>query len=317
MTLYFLPLEPIDMRYTKQWYSWFAEVFNSYGLDWQYIEGNCREQIPATGSWLDFEHTWEWKFAQLHRLFAKPLAEHDWIFLPDGEFPGIEAVEYWRRLAGKKVNVAAYWHAGTYDPWDLTSQRGLGKVGKKLEEVWFEITDLIFVATSYHRDLIIEQREVEAGKVKVVGGLIDVEGLQAYRSPQRWGMVFTGRLSVEKGIETIQELERDYHISIYKTQANKLAKDDYYRKVASFTHVIAPSLQETFGIGVAEGMALGLTPIVPNGLSFTDYVPAGYRYNNIEEILDIYKKRADLKQCVERYQYQHVIGEMLRWCRYT
>lgn len=312
--IYELPLEPIEMRYTEQWYDWFDEIFTNSSLDHTRIDGETISPDLDEG-FLDWQKTFIWKFHQLKNLFTYELEEDDWVFIPDGEMPGIESIEYYRKFKDKDVNVAQIWHAGTYDKWDLTYQKGLARQGSKLEEAWMDIADLIFVATEYHKNLITKNRHVDESKIKVTGLPVDVEKLwDKYRSPEKKKkVVFTGRLSEEKGLDKLETMKMilsptDYEL--IKTQEQKLPKEEYYNLLGEVEFIYAPSKQETFGYGVVEGMAMGAKPIVPDGLSFTDYVPEKYR----QETFNLLKHEADqeyLKSCVQKYQYQNVILRML------
>jgi len=298
------------MRYTEQWYEWFKEIFQSSGYELEWIEGESINS-DLEGSFLDWQKTFIWKFQQLKELFKHDLTNDDWIFIPDGEMPGSEAIEYYRKFKEENVNVAQIWHAGTYDKWDLTYQKGLERVGSKLEEVWMDVADLIFVATSYHKNLITKNRHVNPDKIKVTGLPVDVENLwENYRSEdKKKKVVFTGRLSEEKGVEKARKLkEKSSTYEVIFTQEEMYPKEEYYNLLGEAEFVYAPSKQETFGYGVVEGMAMGAKPIVPDGLSFADYVPEKYRgMDKVWEEAD----QAYLKDCVEKYQYEYVIREIL------
>ena len=318
MKVYVLPLEPLDKRYTKQWYYWFKEVFLKEGVDFEYIDGEKAKSKLEGKFFLDMKATFIWKFEQLKKLFKKDLQDEDVILIPDGEFPGIEAIEYFRKFYNKKVKIVELWHAGTYDVWDLTYQKGLERIGKSLEEVWFDIADLVFVATRFHKELILKNRMVDESKIKVTGWPLDVFDLAKRTIPwskRKYRLIFTGRLSIEKGVDVIEEVAEKYPIFI--TQKYDLKKERYYKELAFSRGVIAPSRQETFGYGVAEGMAMNVIPIVPDGLSFVDYVPKRFRYKSKEEMYDLIEKvfslekEVNVRKYVEKYDYRKVIKKML------
>lgn len=321
MTIYYLPLEPIDKRYTKQWYDWFREVFEMEGVNYKYIDGEKVEQNVGSKFFLDMKNTFVWKFEQLKRLFREDIEDGDVIFVPDGEYPGLEALMYFKKFYNVDFGIATIWHAATYDHWDLTYQVGLERIGAKLEEVWFDISDVVFVATNYHKKIICERRMVSKNKIKVTGLPVDVEGLQKYKSEERdIDIVFTGRLSYEKGIDVVEKIRKWANEKGYKmilTQEHNFSKEEYYRILGRSKVIVAPSRQETFGYGVVEAMAMDVVPVVPNGLSFTDYVPEIWRYNNEEEMFERIEKgienagELNFKKYVEKYQYQKVINRML------
>ncbi len=316
MKVYYLPLEPVDKRYTAQWYKWFKEVFEEEGIEFEYIDGKTVESNVGSKYFLDMKATFVWKFEQLKRLFKRELKDGDVVFIPDGEFPGIEAIEYFKRFYGVDVKVVQIWHAGTYDYWDLTRQVGLTRIGKHLEEVWMDMAGLIFVATQCHKDLILKERMVDKDKVKVTGLPADVRGLGKYEKERKEGIAFTGRLSIEKGYDVVCEL-RKKGFEITATQEQNLSKEQYYELLGGMKVVFAPSRQETFGYGVVEGMAMNCIPVVPDGLSFTDYVPSKWRYKDNDEMVEMLRKAMECEgeemyKFVEKYQYEDVISRMIK-----
>lgn len=314
MTLYYLPLEPIETRYTCEWYNWFKEVFTNMGLDFEYVDGLPSEHNLQTG-FLDFKNTFIWKFHQLRELFKHDLKDGDWIFIPDGEFPGIEAIYYFNKMLDKKVKVAQIWHAGTYDQWDLTYQRNCTRLGTRLEEAWMDMADIIFVATTYHKKLITAKRLVDSNKIKVTGLPLDSTTLAGYEAPVKSGAIFTGRYSPEKGINTVLSLKkRGFDVKI--AVEHDYSKHEYYTALGKADFVVAPSKQETFGYGVLEGMCMNTIPIVPDDLAFKTTVPKQFRYkheDDIPKMLTKDYKPYDFTSYVKRYQYQDVIQKMVSY----
>lgn len=318
MKVYYLPLEPIDTRYTKQWYVWFAEVFRDEGIEFEYIDGEQVESKVGSEFFLDMKNTFVWKFEQLKRLFKKDMEDGDIVFIPDGEYPGIEALVYFAKFYNKKIKIYEIWHAGTYDYWDLTNQFGLARWGKDLEEVWMDMADKIFVATSFHKRIILESRRIDENKVVVTGLPVDVEGLKKYKSGvKEYDIVFTGRLVKEKGYDVVKKLKSEGW-QIHCTMDYRYEKSKYYEVLGRSRIVFAPSLQETFGYGVVEAMSMDVIPIVKGGLAFDDYVPKENRYYNEDEMYALLyefvgdKVIRNFHKYVEKYQYQKVIKRMLK-----
>lgn len=319
MRIYYLPLEPLEQRYTKQWYEWFRKVFEGEGVDFVYLDGEKVKSKLGGKFFLDMKATFVWKFEQLKKLFKQELTSDDVIFIPDGEFAGIEAIEYFRRFYKVRPKIVEIWHAGTYDYWDLTSQVGLGRIGGKLEEVWFDIADLVFVATEFHKNLITENRIVDKSKIKVTGLPVAVEELAEKEvdwEKRKKRAVFTGRLSIEKGIDVVERI-KNQKIPVFTTQKHSLSKERYYKELANSKVVFAPSKQETFGYGVVEGMALNVVPVVVDGLSFRDYVPRKFRYSTEEEAKEkirrfIEGKKQNVRKYVRKYEWKRVIKKMLK-----
>jgi glycosyltransferase involved in cell wall biosynthesis len=313
--LYYLPLEPLENRYTIDWWWQFDKIFKKHRVKYVKIDGDVKTESTDGVNFLDWNTTFQYKFNQLSKLFSYDLKDDDWIFVADGEFPGLEALEYYRKMTKKKFKIASIWHAGTYDINDMTFKNGLEKIGKPMEEVLFDICDKIFVATNYHKKLISDNRMVDKDKIIVTGLPIDYYGLRKYKNDLKHGIIFTGRLAPEKGLDIINELENKA-LHIHKAIQFNYNKKTYLNRLGMSKIVIAPSKQETFGYGVVEGMAMDCYPIVPNGLSFIDYVPREYRYDdkpNLSFISDLMiKKSINLGKYVKKYDYNIVIKNMLK-----
>lgn len=326
MTVYLMPLEPMEERYTAQWYNWFPEVLDDMGIDYAVINGHSGSDPELGGEkFLDPIATSRYKMSQMGTLlsrFQEPAGlgapgPDDTVFFYDLWYPGMETLQYLKQLDDREFNIAGILHAGTYDPWDMTAQQGMEYWAKDQEDAWFGFLDDVIVGTLFHKKLVCESRRLDPLKVSVTGLPVDVEGMQdRYRAGQKEDrIVFTGRTVEEKGWDTVQELrERGY--DIFVTQEHDLDKPEYYGLLAESEAVFAPSLQETFGYGVIEGMALGCTPVVPDRLAFQDTVPEGWRYSDRAEIPeyldDAVRDDTDLQWAVEEYQYEPTIRRMMK-----
>src|SRR6185369_17205567 len=94
-------------------------------------------------------------------------------------------------------------HAGTYDPFDFLTKKGMQVWGKDLENSWLQIVDKIFMATKFHKQLLEETRTVDPNKVIVTGhpmyhmhGVTEKENI----------CVFPHRLDSEKQPELFDEM---------------------------------------------------------------------------------------------------------------
>lgn len=320
MKIWTLPLEPIEQRYTKQWRQQFEDVFKQQNVDHEFIDGDLVESTLKGKFFLDPIQTNIWKFSQLEKLLKSidKVENDDVIFLFDGWFPGVEAIKYTLTFLNKETKIMSYFHAGTYDEYDLTNQFGMEQWGKDLENSWFELYDKILVATEFHKSMICSKRDVDENKIKVIGFPLDIERLMnQYNTPTKQNLIaFTGRKSVEKGYDDVLELQRQ-GFPIVVTLDETKTKDEYYRLLAKSKYVISTSQQETFGIGIVEGMALGCIPIVPKRLSYIEtvgeYCREDYIVDNLKNILDDMNDldRNIFVEKANRYQYQNVINNIL------
>lgn len=316
--IWILGLEPIEQRYSKQWDKQFEEVFYGNGLSYEFIQGDMVESNLQSKFFLDPVQTNIWKSTQLNNILRRvdEIKDGDVIFVFDFWFPGIEALKYTFTFLDMKVKIIGYAHAGSYDKWDLVSQYKMGKWAKHIENGWFEVYDKILVATEFHKKLILSKRKINKDKIKVVGFPLDIEKLhKKYMLAKDNTIVFTGRKSKEKGYFDILKLkDKGYNvkISLDKTKT----KDEYYELLASSQFVISTSKQETFGIGIVEGMALGCIPIVPNRLSYPETVGDLCRdddiVKNIDKILEELKTvdSYTLYKKAMKYNYTEVINNI-------
>jgi len=256
------------------------------------------------------------------------VGDGDIILTWDFWHPALECLAYARSFLQRKFYLMGIAHAGTYDPWDLTYQIGMGSYGKFFEEGWFKILDAIFVATKFHKELILKNRTVEEKKIHITGLPVDIEHVSRFRKP--WPkkdkvIIFTGRKSVEKGYDFIQWIIEKFKLPIIVALDQALSKTQYHALLGGSRVVFAPSKQETFGYGIVEGIANGCIPVVPDSLSFCDYVMEKYRYKDFDNIVDLLLLQlnkfdgldSDQFTQIQKYGYETVIGNMVKVMKET
>lgn len=328
--LYYLELPPIVNRYNVDWNKWFPEIFSEKGIDFEIIRGGDGEFKCKGKMFFEYKDIMSWKFMQLNRLMKKIHSsininiETDIIFIPDIYYPGIETLYFYKKLYNRNIKLVSVIHAGSYIPYDYTYIRGMERVCKELEEVWLNMCDLVFVATNYHKEKILECRNIDENKIKVIGLPSDINGLyNNYRidfNKRSRDFIFAGRLGIDKGYDIINFVEKYCNINIYKSYKYKLNKSEFYNEIANSKSIISPSRLETFGYAVVEAMSMDVIPIVPSGIAFDDYVPKKYRYDpyDLNEFIEKIQKVKDyngevkMKKYVEKYQYQDVINNMIK-----
>jgi len=315
MRIIYLPLPIIEQRYTSEWYWMFPEVFREEGIDYVVVEGNqCQSKLSKV-FFLDYSCTLKYFMEQITKTLDI-VEDGDTIFIPDGEMPGLEAFGYYRKFYKKKFKVVEIWHAGTYDPYDLTAQYGCTPFGQKFEEGWMEVADVIFVGSNFHKKLILDNRNVESDKVFVTGLPVNIPKLFAYDTSSKEDMIaYTGRKSFEKGYYIIKKLISE-NVPIKVTLDETKTKDEYYELLSKSKAVISPAYQETFGYGVIEGMALNCIPIVPDRLSYQEIVPEKFRYRTADEMYKLIDSAlsgnvVNTRKYVSKYDYRKVIRRML------
>ena len=163
--LFYVPLEEYDRRYTADWVVQFEEEFNINGIDYTTVKGDIVSDSITCGDVLDAYNTNLYKFSQLSKLLtllqSGEITNDDVIFFADGWFPGIESLAYIRNISGVNFKLACVMHAGTWDAFDFTCRFGMRKWGELLEDSWFQIYDYVFVATEFHKNLILKYMLLE------------------------------------------------------------------------------------------------------------------------------------------------------------
>jgi glycosyltransferase involved in cell wall biosynthesis len=293
MTLYILTLEQIEKRYTKQWHSYWISEFKKYFQNVVNIDGTITSDKIEKGRFLDINKTNIWKSEQVikvAKLFKEnKIKDYDTFLFMDFWHPGAINIKYMAQLNHINVLMYGYAHAGSYDRFDFLNLAGLTKYVRGFEESLFAIFDGIFVATNFHKQLILNTYKNTRKKIHVVG------------FPMRWDkeikdkigdkvfikediVVFPHRLDKEKQPEEFDKLAKickNTNIKFIKTMEVTKNKTDYYELLAKAKIIFSANLQETYGIGTVEAMALGCYPLVPDRLSYTEMYNDLFKYKDI------------------------------------
>ncbi len=301
LKIYDLPIEPIPERYSMDWQRWFREGFEPYCNQYYSITplGFKPENIKV-GEFLDVYRTFDWKFQQLSYMMRQIQFNHTdhntWIFMHDGWCPGIGALDYVRQCGEREYKIAMCLHAGTWDENDFISQCDLRPWAQDSEKAWMKIADAIFVATNFHKELILDHTpDIDGHKIYVTGfPLTGVHTAEATRPPieEEVRIVFPHRLAVEKGpllwrmmqdkiLENQHRKDSYFHgrkVTFVTTKEECQTKEEYYKALASCHFAVSFAAQETWGIAMQEAVLAGCIPIVPNRLAYTELYPVTFRY---------------------------------------
>lgn len=292
MKIIHVPIEKVPTRYTADWVDQFETAFKLAKVEFVTV-APTKEEIPiTTGSVLDAYGTNIYKFQQLNMIIEMirdgQVTEDDVIFFADLWFPGLESLFYIRNLSNIDFKIAGVFHAGTWDPHDFTSRSGMRSWGQHIELGWLHGIDMIFVATQWHKDLIVmNSGDFDENKIFVTGLPFYANELRT-RYPfeaKENIVVFPHRLHPEKHPEKFDRLAKKYpKWKFIKTLESTSNRDEYFKLLARSKIMISFAEQETFGYSTVEAMALGNYVIVPNDLSYRETVPDKYRYNKEKDI---------------------------------
>lgn len=289
------PIEPLEERYSKQWKQWFKE-------EWKYnsriFEGLTLTDEVKTGAFLDVYSTCYYKTSQMnsiinfiynHEWFGQ--GEDNWVFFQDLWNPAVFQLAYIRSCAGLKFKIAGCFHAGTWDPTDFISKMGVGNWAKGLEDSLYDVSDLIFVATEFHKNLIKKDmylNEIGKQKIKVTGFPIYADNIPKFnveRDPKL--IIFPHRLTSDKRPDLVPLLKSKLGNgwNIVCTQENKRSKAEYYKLLQEASIAISFAEHENWGIAMQEALFCGCVPFMPDRLSYKEMYPSSLRYKDMDDLV--------------------------------
>lgn len=327
MNLIHLPIEQYPNRYTAEWCQQFESAFTAEEVSFSSIIPEQEVTQIKQGSVLDACGTNLYKLAQLDRLLrlihTGQVTEDTVIFFADLWFPGIESLFYIRNITGINFKIAGILHAGSWDPFDFTSRTGMRNWAQHVELGWLNAVDLIFVATQWHKDLIVmnsgtfdEDKIFVTGLPFYPGKAIAMSRIDPRDVKKEDLIVFPHRLDEEKHPEKFDRLAKKYPQWMFaKTLTVTNSREDYFKMLARAKVMISYAEQETFGYSTLEAMALGCHVIVPDALSYRETVPASNRYKNEREIsgmLETFMQMPELPHYPNLHSWESSISKMIR-----
>ena len=312
--IWLFPIEPIEERYSEQWLRWWGDGLKAAGFELRIIMGARLNGGIGAGQFLDIYDTNYFKATQLavfaQRLRSGEVKDGDVVFLLDAWNAEVTSLAYMRDAGGHKFKLAGFWHAGTYDPWDFLTQRGLDRWAAPIESAWCTLLDRSYVATRFHAELLIRERGLPQTRVRVVGLPVMHQEWQQYRRP--WSerppcVVFPHRLAPEKAPEEFAYIESEYRrrwpddpVQFVRTKDVWSTKHAYYSLLGSSRVAVSTARQETFGIAMVEAQSLGCWCIAPNRLSYSETMEPEALYVNLDDAV-ILVRGALARNCPSPY----------------
>ena len=309
-TIWIFAIEPIDTRYTGEWYDHLPKLLQENVGDKfniRQVDGVQKNSTVTPGAFLNFSDTNYWKSSQLCNFLELHnqglTSAHDHIIYTDAWNPTVIQLKYMKDLLGLDWKLHGLWHAGSYDPHDF-----LGRlVGNKpwvrnAEKGLYHAFDFNHFATKFHIELFFSEllnngvkaenpwyeedlEEVLSGKVpKIVRTGWPMEymsdTLAPYKNlPKRDLILFPHRIAPEKQVDIFRDLAA--HLPQYEfvvCQDQKLTKKEYHTLLGQAKMVFSASQQETLGISWFEGAVVDAIPLVPDRLSYTEMGMNEFKY---------------------------------------
>jgi len=311
--IYIVPIEPINTRYTRQWYTHIPESLEKMAkdrkmeIDIVVVDGEQVPPVPSPGAFLDFGATNIYKSSQLATIAEEfqhaRVNPGDKFLFTDAWNPTVISVKYMSELLNIPVEIHGMWHAGSYDPQDF-----LGRlIGDKpwvrnAEKSMFECYDTNWFATHFHSNLflrellgmenIFSQDETEEfivgcphseiNRLKLTGWPMDYlyDILEPYsKLAKKQQICFPHRIAPEKQLEIFKDLAATMpEFEWIVCQERELTKHEYHTILGESKMVFSANLQETYGISCIEGLICGAIPLVPDRLSYSEMYDVPFKY---------------------------------------
>ncbi len=349
---YYIPIEPLEERYTEQWYRWFPDALQKRKVDFKVIDGETLTNKIVSGTFLDINSTLHYKAEQLKVIarlfFLNKIKDGDVFFVADLEFWGIESIRYLADLNNISVRIYGFLHAASYTKEDFMAK--CEKYGRTFEEGWMKICDKVFVGSEYHKNQVDNARSSEYDKVVVTGNpynideivnkigrvkkknkiiltnrpdyekrpnlSLDVLRILKHRHPDWEIMVTTSREKWGKGWireKLILDLERGW-----LTLREGISKEEYLKELAESKVMISNTIEENFGYCILEACIFNTIPIIENAYSHPELVMRDERClftdidDQIKKVEEAMAKPFKVRQYAE--QYENVLDDILDMC---
>jgi hypothetical protein len=285
-TIYIIPIEPIDQRYTKQWYDNIPKLLDGKGYQVVTVDGDQPQTGTTTGAFLDFAVTNQYKASQAQRVAemftAGKIQAGDKFLVTDAWNFVITAIRYMSDLLDIPVEIHGIWHAGAYDPTDILGMKMSKPWPWHQERAWYHACDYNYYATNFHRRMFLHNLDIpDAFHSKAIRSgqphEYIIPEVEKYCQKERNGRImWPHRLNSDKQPDIIRDIATEMPVTI--TQGMDLPKDEYYRLLGSASVVFSCSLHENLGISQMEGVLAGALPIVPDRASYTEMYPDVFKY---------------------------------------
>lgn len=301
--IYIVPIEPIDQRYTKQWYENIPIILKNKGLDSITIDGDGDIGTTTQGAFLDFGITNHYKASQVQKIAkmfnSGQINSGDKFLVTDAWNFAITAIRYMSDLLGISVEIHGIWHAGAYDPSDILGMKMNKPWPWDQERAWFHACDYNYFATEFHRHMFLKNldiperyfhKAVRCGQphellVEEIMEYPDVSKEHESEGLLIQNMVWPHRLNADKQPEIIRDLQeknkiQNFGLDIIVTQDHNYSKKEYYDILNKSSIVFSCALHENLGISVMEAVLFGCIPVVPDRCSYKEMYLPTFKYSS-------------------------------------
>jgi hypothetical protein len=190
------------------------------------------------------------------------------VLLVDSNFVNLRAL---RTMMGDKGWIVTLVNGGAFQLHDFDHQTLPSWVDRiaAYEGAMYALCDRIVLASTHARSVFLNRFPTLASRVTTVPYPLRSGTLRHWRATGKTGVIFASRPSYEKGVDVIDALvARGCPV----TRAHRLPPDEYLAELARHLCVVVPARAELFGYVAIEALQVGTIPIVPNGLSYREYL---------------------------------------------
>jgi len=288
MTIYHVALEPIEQRYTAQWYTAIPEEIKKHrpNIEVVTIDGGVQTGTTA-GAFLDFAITNVWKNNQINtiaQMFSRGEIKPNDVFLfTDSWNTGIIQVRYMSELLGIPVTIHGIWHAGSYDKTDILGFTIQDKRwSHTFERSVYHALDYNWFGSKYHRDLFCNILNVSGDKAYHSGQphLNIINNSDSIPLEHKENIILFGhRISPDKQPEIFEDLSTEFpDYDFVFSQKLNLSKSEYYELIRKAKISFSANKHENFGISMVEAVFNKTVPLMPTRLSYNEMYLDSYLY---------------------------------------
>jgi hypothetical protein len=287
MNIFIVPIEPIDKRYTKQWYDVIPKLLKTNNTKVYVIDGEQCSNGTTQGAFLDFAVTNVYKSSQITSIAKmfnnNEIIPGDKFLVTDAWNYAIIAIRYMSDLLDVPVEIHGIWHAGAYDKTDI--------LGMKMNKPWpwefersiYYACDYNYYATDFHKNMFLKnlniENELKAFRSGQPHNLIIESMLKHENNLKENILMWPHRYNNDKQPEIIEDIKITLiNVEVVITQKMDLTKSQYYNILGRAKAVFSCSLHENLGISMMEGVLAGSIPIVPDRASYKEMYLDCFKY---------------------------------------
>lgn len=320
-TIYFVAAPPIKGRIENKIST---HIFNNLkNKNKKWIFGLETEVEPKDFKFYDIDVWVEHQIKIIKNIKEIKFNNEDVIFFSDFWFPGLDLIKLYLDSLNIKIYYSSFLHGASFVEGDLMSNSWCSHI----ENAWMDIYDSILIQTEYSRTNIRNNAHFE--KCVIVGSPFN-SNQYTNNEIKKYDIIWPHRLSEDKGFTEFLNLldyltqykvivtvpfsknTKNDNIELLKTKNVTISFDSknevHKTNISSAKIVLSTAKQETWGYAVMESVAAGAIPIVPNKACYPYLYSDMFRYNSLEECIQLIKKYIDSNVLPPKIDNHDIVG---------